>query len=146
VRQAYDLLFERRGWDDIARRIGGGFTYNGVKTSLKNPIWMGIRRYTINRETPLELKVIAKPLVSPERWQAAQEIILEKRTRWAKTRRPPHVLLSGLLACACGKPCYVRMNSHGGSYYFCSTGFPGRGPKCGARSVQQKAADQEVAS
>jgi DNA invertase Pin-like site-specific DNA recombinase len=144
INRAYDLLFERRSWKDIAARIGGGFTYNGVKTSLKNPIWMGIRRYTIGRETPLELRVIDKPLISPERWQAAQQIILEKRTRWTKTKRPPYVLLSGLVTCACGKPCYVRMNNSQRSYYFCSTGFPGRGPKCGARSVQQKAADQEV--
>jgi hypothetical protein len=143
VRQAYDLLFERRSWKDIAARIGGGFTYNGVYTSLKNPIWMGIRRYTIGRETPLELKVIDPPLISPERWQAAQAIILEKRTRWTKTRRPAHVLLSGLMRCRCGQPCYVRVNDRS-SYYFCSTGFPGRGPRCGARSVQQKAADQEV--
>jgi site-specific DNA recombinase len=143
IRQAYDLLFERRSWHDIAQRIGGGFTYNGVKTSLKNPIWMGVRRYTIGRETPLELRVIDQPLISPERWQAAQEIILEKRTRWTKTKRPPHVLLSGLIRCACGKPCYVRIKGQRG-YYFCSTGFPGRGPRCGARTVQQAAADREV--
>jgi hypothetical protein len=143
VRQAYDLLFERRSWKDIAARIGGGFTYNGAKTSLQNPIWMGIRRYTIGREAPLELKVIDPPLISPERWQAAQAIILEKRTRWTKTKRPAHVLLSGLVRCACGQPCCVRVNNRCG-YYFCFTGFPGRGPRCGARSVQQKAADQEV--
>jgi hypothetical protein len=47
--------------------------------------------------------------------------------------------------CACGKPCYIRIGSHAHRvYYFCSTGFPGRGPKCGARSVQQEAADQTV--
>ena len=100
-----------------------------------------------SREQPLELKVIDQPLISPERWEAAQKIILEKRTRWAKTKRPPRFLLSGLLRCACGASVYVRCALHTKrQYYYCSTGFPGRGPKCGARSVQQEAADQTVES
>jgi DNA invertase Pin-like site-specific DNA recombinase len=144
--KAYDLLFERRSWPDIAERIGDGWTSNGIRLALRNPIWKGVRRYSLGREQPLEVKVIDKPLISPERWQAAQQIILEKRSRWAKTKRPPHVLLSGMLLCACGKPCYVRCGGRGQrrSYYYCSTGFPGHGPKCGARSVQQEAADQAV--
>jgi site-specific DNA recombinase len=144
VKLAYDLLFERRSWDDIAERIGGGFTNNGVRSSLTNPIWKGVRRYAEGREEPLEVPVIDQPLISPERWGAAQQIILEKRTRWAKTRRPPHVLLSGLLRCVCGKPCYVRFGGNGRGFYYCSSGFPGRGPKCGSKSIQQQAADLEV--
>jgi DNA invertase Pin-like site-specific DNA recombinase len=50
VRRAYDLLFERRSWHDIADRIGGGFTFNGIRNSLANPIWKGVRRYTEGRE------------------------------------------------------------------------------------------------
>jgi DNA invertase Pin-like site-specific DNA recombinase len=145
VRQAYDLLFERLSWEDIAERIGGGFTGNGVRSSLKNPIWKGVRRYSKGRETPLEVPIDIVPLILPVRWAEAQKIILEKRSRWAKTRRPPHALLSGLLDCSCGKPCYVRVG--GGTrraYFYCSTNFPGHGPKCGARSVQQEAADQTV--
>jgi DNA invertase Pin-like site-specific DNA recombinase len=145
IRRAYDLLFERRSWADIAQRIGGGFTGEGVSYSLRNTLWMGIRRYTEGREEPLEVKVIDPPLIPPDVWQKAQEIILEKRKRWTKTKRPAHVLLSGLLRCRCGKPCYVRMNGRTRSYYFCSTGYPGHGPACGARSVQQAAADQTVA-
>jgi DNA invertase Pin-like site-specific DNA recombinase len=141
IKLAYDLLFERRSWGDIAERIGG-FTYHGVKTSLKNPIWKGVRIYRKGREEPLEVKLDIEPLISPERWEAAQKIILEKRDRWSKTKRPPFVLLTGLLRCACGKPCYMR-SSHR-SYYFCSSGFPRHGPKCGARSVHQEAADREV--
>jgi DNA invertase Pin-like site-specific DNA recombinase len=38
IRLAYDLLFERRSWHDIAERIGGGFTFNGIRVSLMNPI------------------------------------------------------------------------------------------------------------
>jgi hypothetical protein len=144
IRQAYDLLFERRSWPDIAERIGGGFSYNGVKTSLKNPIWKAVRVYGQGRETPLEVPIDIDPLISPARWAEAQKIILEKRTQWAKTKRPPHVLLSGLLRCACGKPCYVRFGGGGRGFYYCSTGFPGHGPKCGAQSVQQESADQTV--
>jgi hypothetical protein len=143
IRHAYDLLFERRSWADIAERIGGGFTGHGVKSSLTNPIWKGVRRYSDGRETPLEVPLDIEPLISPERWAEAQKIILEKRSRWAKTRRPPHALLSGLLRCSCGKPCYMRCGGSRG-FYYCSTGFPGHGPKCGARSVQQEAADQTV--
>jgi Recombinase zinc beta ribbon domain len=144
VRKAYDLLFERRSWPDIAARIGGSYTYGGIKLSLQNPIWKGIRSYKEGRETPLEVKVIDAPLISPERWEAAQKIILEKHTRWAKTKRPPRFLLSGLLRSACGASVYVRCASYKKrQYYYCSSGFPGR-TKCGARSVQQESADRTV--
>jgi site-specific DNA recombinase len=144
VRQAYELLFERLSWEDIAERIGGGFTDNGVRNSLKNPIWKGVRVYSDGRETPLEVPIDIEPLIPPARWAEAQKIILEKRTRWAKSRRAPHVLLSGMLRCRCGKPCYVRISGKSRGFYYCSTGFPGHGPKCGARSVQQEPADQTV--
>ena len=144
VRQAYDLLFERRSWPDIAARIGGGYTDTGVKSSLQNTLWKGIRRYKAGRETPLEIQVIDAPLLTPERWQQAQEIILEKRTRWAKTKREPHVLLSGLLRCGrCGAAVYARASAAHG-YYYCSSGHPSRTASCGARSVQQDSADREV--
>jgi site-specific DNA recombinase len=146
VRKAYDLLFERRSWHDIAARIGGSYTHCGIKISLQNPIWKGIRSYREGREEPLELKLIDPPLISPERWEAAQKIILEKHTRWAKTKRPPRFLLSGLLRCSCGASVYVRCASpKKRQYYYCSSGFPGR-TKCGAKSVQQEAADQTVES
>jgi site-specific DNA recombinase len=143
MKKAYDLLFERLSWRSIAEKIGGGWTYNGVRNSLKNPIWKGVRVYTEGREEPLEVKVIDKPLISPARWQQAQEIILGKKTAWLKTKRPPSNLLSGLLRCACGAPLYVRV-SGSGNFYYCSTAFPGRGPKCGAKSAQQAAADRLV--
>jgi DNA invertase Pin-like site-specific DNA recombinase len=142
---AYDLLFQRLSWRSIAERIGGGFTYHGVRSSLKNPLWMGVRRYSEGREEPLEIQVIDKPLISAARWQQAQEIILEKKLRWAKTKRTePRYLLTGLLRCGCGAAVYIRCSSPSKprSYYYCSTGFPGHGPKCGARAVQTEAADQ----
>jgi DNA invertase Pin-like site-specific DNA recombinase len=146
IRKAYDLLFERRSWLDIAERIGGGFSDNGVKSSLTNPIWKGYRRYMEGRDEPLEIQVIDEPLISAARWEAAQEIILQKRSRWAKTRRAPHVLLSGLLRCGrCGEAVYVRVGgSSRRSYYYCSTGHPNRSASCGAGSVQQDSADREM--
>jgi DNA invertase Pin-like site-specific DNA recombinase len=145
VRKAYDLLFERRSWNDIAAQVGHGVTNHGVKSLLTNPLFMGVRRYIVGREEPLEVKVIDEPLISPERWHAAQAIILEKRTRWSKTKRPPHVLLSGMMRCgACGKPIYVRFSNSQRGYYYCSSKFPGHGPRCCATSVRQDAADREI--
>jgi DNA invertase Pin-like site-specific DNA recombinase len=51
VARAYDLLFERRSLRDIATQIGGHFTYHGVRSSLTNPIWKGIRRYSLGRDS-----------------------------------------------------------------------------------------------
>ena len=60
--------------------------------------------------------------------EAAQEIILEKRTRWAKTKRAPHVLLSGLLRCGrCGAAVYARASAAHG-YYYCSSASPAAAP------------------
>jgi DNA invertase Pin-like site-specific DNA recombinase len=146
VRKAYDLLFERRSWHDIAERIGG-FTYNGIRVSLMNSIWKGVRTYSEGREEPLEIQVIDKPLIPAQRWAEAQRIILEKRTRWAKTKHAePRFLLSGLVRCACGRSVYLRCGSRSTPrhYYRCSSAFPGRGPWCGARSVQAHEADHVV--
>jgi site-specific DNA recombinase len=144
VRKAFDLLFERLSWRDIAQRIGGGFTAHGVTTSLSNPIWMGTRVYSAGREEPLEVPIDIEPLISPARWAEAQRIILEKRTRWTKTKRAPHVLLSGLIKCSCGKPIYVRTSGSSRTYYYCSTNLAAYGPPCGAKGVRQESADQTV--
>jgi hypothetical protein len=141
------MLFERRSWRDIAARIGGGFSYDGIAKTLRNPIWKGIRRYSVGRETPLEVRVIDKPLIAEERWEAAQVLILEKRARWAQTKRKEKrpFLLTGLLRCGCGNAMYIRCGApkHPRCYYYCSTQFR-RGPSCGAPSVRQDVADREV--
>jgi hypothetical protein len=102
-------------------------------------LWKGVRTHAEGREAPLEIPMGIEPLISPERWEAAQKIILEKRDHWSKTKKPAHVLLSGLLRCACGQPCYVRISTT--DYYVCSVGYRG-GQKCGAKSVQQPATDR----
>jgi DNA invertase Pin-like site-specific DNA recombinase len=147
ILKAYDLLFERRSWHDIAARIGGGWTYQGIRRSLMNTAWKGIRTYSEGREAPLEVPLGIPPLISPARWAAAQALILERRSRWAKTKySQPRFLLTGLLTCGCGKSVYVRCGSPSKPrhYYYCSSGHPGRGPSCGAPSVQQGAADRTV--
>jgi DNA invertase Pin-like site-specific DNA recombinase len=145
VRKAYSLLSERLGWQQIAKRIGGGFTYNGVASSLKNPCWMGVRRYSEGRDTPLEVPMwgLEAPLISAEEWAAAQRLIAEKRDGWKARKKSASFLLSGLITCSCGKPFYPR--SSGCGSYYCSSNFPGRGPSCGQRSVQKPAAEQTVA-
>jgi DNA invertase Pin-like site-specific DNA recombinase len=145
IKVAFDLVLERRSWPDIAERIGWEY-HETVRRTLRNTCWMGVRTYTRGRETPLQIPMGITPLISPERWQAAQAIMDQKHERWAKTKKPSRFLLSGLLTCSCGKPYYLRMGRAGKTrdYYFCSTGFPGRGPKCGASSIQTEAADKAV--
>jgi DNA invertase Pin-like site-specific DNA recombinase len=147
IRKAYDLLFERKSWNQIAVAIGGSWTYNGVRITLKNSVWKGIRTYTIGREESLEVPMlgITEPLISPERWAAAQVLIGEKCSSWKARRKPPRFLLSGLISCGrCGKPWYVRMGGPGRHHYYCSSMFPGRGPSCGQRSQQRVATDNAV--
>ncbi len=146
IKLAYDLLFERRSWHDIAARCGLGLSHVGVRYSLQNPIWKGVRRYVKGRETPLEVPLDIQPLISPERWLRAQEIILEKKTRWAKTTKAPHNLLSGLLRCGCGMAVYVKCAGRPGrrrDYYCCSSHLRGMGP-CGARYVRHETLDLTV--
>lgn len=149
MRKAYDLLLERRSWRDIAARVGG-MTPEGLRRSLMNTVWKGIRTYTEGRETPLEVSLGIKPLISPAKWEQAQRVIRDKHDHWARTKHPPRFLLSGLLTCACSKPMYIRVagredHTRKRSYYYCSSHFsPKFGPKCGAHSIQQEAADREV--
>lgn len=144
IRRAYDLLFEHRSWHDIADRLGNGWSYHGVSNTLKNPIWRGARTYTEGRDEPLEVQVIEEPLISPERWQAAQRLIGEKRTRWKQTKRErPAAFLAGLLRCGCGEPVYTRYGQSG-SYYQCSTHVRRNGLKCGSGSVRQAHLDATV--
>jgi hypothetical protein len=141
VKQAYDLLFERRGWHDIAERIGGGFTYTGVSYTLRNPIWRGARVFA-SPDGPFERQVIAEPLLSPERWQQAQSIIQAKRTHWLQTRRaePPPFLCLGVARCACGKALYSK-HKPAASYYSCQSRLKRYGPSCGRRTIRRDALD-----
>ena len=145
-----ELFLKGDSYKTIAAKVGACWTYGGVRHTLRNPIWAyGTRVYPANRyrEEAYDVKVIDEPLISVATWAAVQAEFDRRKTKWRKTKQPARFLLSSLLQCSCGKPWYTRCGSPSKprSYYYCSTQFPGRGPRCGASSIQQKAADDFVA-
>jgi Resolvase, N terminal domain/Recombinase zinc beta ribbon domain len=144
-----ELLLAGDSFHTIAAKVGG-VTYNGVRKTLRNPIWgYGTRVYAANsyREEAYEIQVIDKPLIPVATWELVQKELDRRKTTWRKTKQPPRFLLSSLLKCSCGKPWYLHVGSKSKprSYYYCSTQFRGRGPSCGSPSVRQTAADAAVA-
>jgi DNA invertase Pin-like site-specific DNA recombinase len=151
---AFQLLFERRSFREIAEAVGGGWTPSGLNRALQNPIWKGERVYGVKtdfsdrrREEPLTVKLSIEPLISPERWRAAQELISERRNRWrARLRSKSPFLLVGLLQCgSCEKPFYSRTDwrSKRGHHYYCSSRFP-KGSGCGAPTLLQGPAERAI--
>jgi DNA invertase Pin-like site-specific DNA recombinase len=151
VARMFPLLLAGDSFATIATRVGGDWSGEGVRKTLRNPIWaFGTRTYPADahREEPYMVKVIDNPLVPVDVWEAAQRELDRRKTERRKTKRPPRFELSGLLRCACGKPYYPRC---GGKkygtrkdYYYCSSAFPGHGPKCGARSWKREQVDAAV--
>ena len=140
VQRMCELLLAGDSLHTIAAKVGGGWTYGGVRKTLRNPIWAyGTRVYPANshREEAYEVQVIDQPLIPVSTWEAVQKELDRRKSTWRKTKKPPRHLLSSLLCCSCGKPCYVRCSGPR-SYYYCPHG-------CGAASIQQKAADAVVA-
>lgn len=45
VKQAFQLLLQRYSYQDIARKIGNGWTGNGIRRAMQNPIWISIRAH-----------------------------------------------------------------------------------------------------
>jgi DNA invertase Pin-like site-specific DNA recombinase len=45
MKRAFQLLFEGDSYEVIAEKIGGGWTGNGLRRAMMNPIHIGIRRY-----------------------------------------------------------------------------------------------------
>lgn len=118
ILRAFQLLVEQDlSLQAIADEIGGGFSDFGLGRSLRNPIWMGIRRYHQERvgkrirpaphidpnsgllvkgrkyrnsgprKVILEQQVIEPGLVSRETFEAAQRILSERAIRWGR-RKP----------------------------------------------------------
>jgi hypothetical protein len=146
VERMYLLLLAGDSFDTIAAKAGGGWSPEGVRKTLRNPIWaLGTRTYPAdaNREEPYTVKVIDNPLVPMDVWEAAQRELDRRKTERSKTKRSPRFELSGLLRCACGKPYYPRCAgkkdvAHKKDYYYCSSAFPGHGSKCGASSWRRE--------
>jgi DNA invertase Pin-like site-specific DNA recombinase len=45
IRQAYELLFRGESWQTIAEAVGGGWSSVGLRRTLLNPVWKGLRVY-----------------------------------------------------------------------------------------------------
>ncbi len=145
-----ELALAGDSYHTIADKVGHGWTYRGVRGTLRNPIWAyGVRVYPANehREEARTVKVIDQPLIPVSTWELVQKELDRRKDTWRKTKKAPRFLLSSLLKCACGKSWYTLPGSPAKprAYYYCSTRFRGRGPACGAASLQQPAADEIVA-
>ena len=69
VARMFPLFLDDWSLNKIAAEVGGGWTHKGVTDALRNRIWaFGERVYPANsrREEPLVVKVIDKPLISPQ--------------------------------------------------------------------------------
>ena len=164
---AFDLLANRRlSWKAIADTVGNGWTYNGIRNTLRNPIWIGIRRYATECTGPvmiaktvkedgehrkyrkqgrraeiIEQRVIEKGLIPEELFWRAQDVARQKSLVHGQRKRVPRFLLSSLLRCDCKKPWYTRGGSKDRKtkrdYYYCSG-------RCGAPNLQREAVDQTI--
>jgi hypothetical protein len=140
VVQAYELLFEDRYLlADIERMVGWG---RGRIRTLRNPAWKGLRIYPPTAEAAeegegiLEVPIPLKPVLTPERWELAQQLLLKRRT-WSRETSEQRFLSAGLLVCECGLPYYVQANRTRGrhDYYYCSSRL--RRPPCGACQLRR---------
>lgn len=150
IKRAIELVLQGYGYGSIAREVGGGFTSKGIRYTLRNPIWKGIRVYRPNAYRPkeFEAQLELEPIVSDEVWQQVQDLMDERSNgiRAKRIGKPSRFLASGLLRCACGRPWYVRATSRpgrGGDMYYCSSKHPS-GPGCGTKSIWREHVDDAV--
>ncbi len=147
VARMFPLFLDGWSYHKIAAEVGGGWTYNGVRKTLHNRIWLGERVYAANsrREEPLVVKVIDKPLISPAIWQEVNDKLNSGSKHWRETTRTGQFLLSGMLRCQCGEPCYTKTRSRNSGHdtYLCSTRHPG-GMGCGTKRVWRELIEATV--
>jgi DNA invertase Pin-like site-specific DNA recombinase len=144
VKRAYELLFDGLNYTQTANRVGGGWTHETVHDTLRNPIWKGMRVYPAGamREVPLEVRIDIEPLLTSERWQQAQEIMLRLKKGGAKPGSVSRALLGKLLYCTCGHLFYIRSEKRREwDSYFC-TSKRYAGVSCGAHPSRQIRTDQ----
>jgi DNA invertase Pin-like site-specific DNA recombinase len=144
VLRGYDLLFQGMSYEDIAKLSGLGSTGRGVMVILRNSVWKAVRTYPPNslRAVPLEVDMGIQPLISAERWAAAQKLMDQKRTR-ARARRKPRdpqdvSPVADLLRCACGRFHYLQRDPRAGQrdLFYCASRRPG--PSCGAPTLRRE--------
>jgi DNA invertase Pin-like site-specific DNA recombinase len=153
-----ELILKGQSYHSVAAAVGGGFSYQTVRHTLRNRIWaFGERSYKPvgDRTEALTVKVIEQPLMSVSLWEAVQRELDGRKDRWRKTKlaTPRRSLAAGLLSCGCDaehpKAMYVRYASRHAhpskkDCFYCSTHHPRRGPKCPARTVRVEAVDRAV--
>jgi hypothetical protein len=148
VKKAYDLLFAGMSFEDIAGEVGFP-TGRGVALILRNSCWKAVRTFEPNgmRAVPLEVPMGIEPLLSAERWAAAQKILAAKRTQYRARRRQDRAVSVGLglLRCRCGRYHYLRRDYRRGQHdlFYCSSRRPS-GPGCGAPSIRRDDADAAI--
>jgi hypothetical protein len=164
----FDLFVNQKlSYEAIAETVGHGWSYMGIRRTLANRIWIGIRRYDKERTGPvirsktlredgepnkyrrlgprsqvIELRVIDKGLISESLFERAQEELRRRAVEHGQRKRTPRFLAGGFLRCSCGKPWYMRSGSghkKRRDYYYCSG-------HCGASSLQREAVDGTIIS
>jgi hypothetical protein len=147
VLKCYGLLFQGVCFEEIAACVGFP-SGRGVAYILRNPCWKAVRRFEPNtlRPVPLEISMGIEPLISPERWSAAQVILDQKRTAARARRRQVRTpaLGLGLLRCGCGRFHYLRRDYRTGQHdlFYCGSGY--KGESCGAPSIRRELADAAI--
>jgi hypothetical protein len=154
--EAYRLLIQAdASYAHLASLLD--MTEAGVKVTLSNPIWMGVRRVTTEKRTapvrqveqprnakgkrvryrprrplatPIEIRLDLEPLIDRETFEAAQRIMAARRTRYHERAIPPSVLVPGpVIRCNCGAGHYHKSDKRGYSRFYCAR-------RCGAPSFR----------
>lgn len=81
MRRAFLLLIEGDSYEECAEKVGGGWTGNGLRRAMQNPIWVGIRRYmweAVGQRRPVKAKPETYAKHEPG-WEPKWRRKLEKR-------------------------------------------------------------------
>jgi len=168
VREAYRLLLSgQHSYVDLAKLLG--FTGQGARITLTNPIYMGWRVYDKKRDMRpgarrcsadgrqgdrkkiardpdevIRVKVIDPPLVSESDWKRAQEIIATKiRRHWRhRSGVTPQFTYNGFLICSDCEGSVYGMNCRR-FYYVCSRRIRDR-ERCSAGYMGRDRLEQKL--
>jgi site-specific DNA recombinase len=166
VLRAYELILQNWNYRAIAEEIGD-FSWYGIYKTLRNPIWMGIRRHDqekcksekrVSKKTGKPYKAAQpradvsevllpiEPLVSREVWEAAQKIMADRQSRWKRKLSGARFVAAGLVRCSCGEPFYMKCDrrKHQHDYYYCRSLHKGARYGCGQPKIRREALDEAV--
>lgn len=133
IRECYRMLFRGAGYQEMADYCG--LTINGVKATLANPIWYGVRvfnkkstgperlvksgpragsRYRLKEKVdPLPVPINIPVLLTKAEWDRAQSLMEQRKGAARARRKPARVSVpAALLHCdLCNLPFYVQLYS-----------------------------------